>query len=206
MATRDRSVATRDAILEAAIEEFIEHGFAGVRMEHVAERAGYNKALVYRWFNNKKTLFREALKRRFSQRAGLLEKLPETPAEILKWWSTQTAADPNFMRMILREALESKGKEPVHAEFRREYYRRQVEMLRGFQAKRTIGQEFDVEMLFIALLSVVALTSALPQIVQLSTGLRPSDKEFQKRWAAFLDMFAAHLANFPPSAAPPEMT
>ncbi len=193
MASKDRSTATRNAILEAAVEEFIERGFAGVRMEHVAKRAGYNKALVYRWFTDRETLFREALKRRFSQRAGLLDKLPQTLPEIFRWWSQQAASDQNFMRMILREALELREKEPVHAEFRREYYRRQIEILKSFQMKKRIGAEFDPEMLFLALLSVVTLTSALPQIVQLATGLRPEDKKFQRRWKAFLDTFAAHL-------------
>ena len=193
MASKDRSTATRNAILEAAVEEFIERGFAGVRMEHVAKRAGYNKALVYRWFTDRETLFREALKRRFSQRAGLLDKLPQTLPEIFRWWSQQAASDQNFMRMILREALELREKEPVHAEFRREYYRRQIEILKSFQMKKRIGAEFDPEMLFLALLSVVTLTSALPQIVQLATGLRPEDKKFQSRWKAFLDTFAAHL-------------
>lgn len=193
MASKDRSTATRNAILEAAVEEFIERGFAGVRMEHVAKRAGYNKALVYRWFTDRETLFREALKRRFSQRAGLLDKLPQTLPEIFRWWSQQAASDPNFMRMILREALELREKEPVHAEFRREYYRRQIEILKSFQMKKRIGAEFDPEMLFLALLSVVTLTSVLPQIVQLATGLRPEDKKFQRRWKAFLDTFAAHL-------------
>lgn len=199
MASKDRSAATRDAILEAAIEEFIERGFAGVRMEHVAKRAGYNKALVYRWFTDRKTLFREALKRRFSQRAGLLDKLPHTLPEILSWWSQQTRSDPNFMRMILREALEIKDRQPVHVEFRREYYRRQVELVTHFQKKGCIGPEFDPEMLFLALLSVVTLTSALPQIVLLATGLRPEDKKFQKRWKAFLNTFAAHLSGDTPS-------
>ena len=193
MASKDRSTATRNAILEAAVEEFIERGFAGVRMEHVAKRAGYNKALVYRWFTDRDTLFREALKRRFSQRAGLLDKLPQTLPEIFRWWSQQAASDPNFMRMILREALELREKEPVHAEFRREEYRRQIEILKSFQMKKRIGAEFDPEMLFLALLSVVTLTSVLPQIVQLATGLRPEDKKFQRRWKAFLDTFAAHL-------------
>ena len=193
MASKDRSTATWNAILEAAVEEFIERGFAGVCMEHVAKRAGYNKALVYRWFTDRETLFREALKRRFSQRAGLLDKLPQTLPEIFRWWSQQAASDPNFMRMILREALELREKEPVHAEFRREYYRRQIEILKSFQMKKRIGAEFDPEMLFLALLSVVTLTSALPQIVQLATGLRPEDKKFQRRWKAFLDTFAAHL-------------
>lgn len=199
MAATRQSTVTQDAILEAAIEEFIERGVAGVRMEHVAKRAGYNKALVYRWFTDRETLFREALKRRFSLRAGLLDKVPSNLGEILAWWSQQTAADPNFMRMILREALEAKDKEPVHAEFRRAYYRRQIELLKHFQTDGRLAPGFDLEMLFIALLSVVTLTSALPQVVELATGLRPGDRRFERRWAAFLGTFAARLSGDAPS-------
>lgn len=194
MEPRPRSTNTREAILDAAIEEFIERGFAGMRMEHVAKRAGYNKALAYRWFKDKETLLREALKRRFSQRAELLGELPETLAGILAWWSEQTLADPDFMRMILREALDAGGKEPAHSEFRRAYYRRQIDLMKRLQAEGSIDPAFDPEMLFIALLSVVTLTGALPQIVELATGLCPSDAKFEKRWDAFLELLAAHLS------------
>ncbi len=194
MEPKSRSTATREAILEAAIEEFIERGFAGVRMEHVAKRAGYNKALVYRWFKDKETLFQEALNRRFSKRAGLVDKLPDTLAGILAWWSEQALTDPNFMRMILREALETSDKEPAHSEFRRAYYQRQIDLLKRLQAEGSIDPAFDSEMLFVALLSVVTLTGALPQIVRLATGLHPSDAKFERRWNAFLEMLAIHLS------------
>lgn len=194
MEPKPRSSATREAILEAAIEEFIERGFAGVRMEHVAKRAGYNKALVYRWFKDKETLFREALNRRFSKRVGLMEELPDSLAGILAWWSEQTLADPNFMRMILREALDARGETPAHSELRKEYYQRQIGLVRQLQAEGSVDPAFDPEMLFIALLSVVTLTSALPQIVELATGISPSNPDFAPRWEAFLDMLARHLA------------
>lgn len=194
MAWKARSTPTRDSILEAAVEEFIEKGFAGVRIEHVAKRAGYNKALVYRWFKNRETLFREALKRRFSQRAGLLDNLPQTLPGILAWWYKQTVEDPDFMRMILREALDAKDRQPAHSKFRRQYYRRQIELVRGLQATGHIAPEFDSEMLFIALLAVVTLTTAIPQIVELATGLRPKSRRFKRRWIPFLEMLAARLS------------
>jgi AcrR family transcriptional regulator len=80
MARHVEAMPTRDAILEAAIAEFIERGFAGVRTEHVARRVGYNKALVYRWFKDKETLFQEAMKRRFSQRSDCWIRPPRTSA------------------------------------------------------------------------------------------------------------------------------
>lgn len=194
MQRKRQSTATRDVILEAAIEEFIDRGFAGARMEHVAKRAGYNKALVYRWFKDKETLFREALNERFSRRARLLDNLPGTLAGLLAWWSEQNSADPSFMRMILREALDVQDKTPAHSQFRREYYRRQVELVKRLQADGNIDPSFDPEMLFVALLSVVTVTSAIPQIVGLATGLKPSGGKFARRWTAFLERLAVHLA------------
>jgi AcrR family transcriptional regulator len=195
MSPEVRSITTRDAILEAAIVEFIERGLAGVRMEHVAKRAGYNKALVYRWFKDKETLFHQALTRRFSQRAGLLDKAPDSLAGLLVWWSGQTLKDPDFIRMILREALDAK--EPARSEFRRAYYRRQVDQVKRLQAEGSIDAAFDPEMLFIALLSVVTLTPAIPQVVELATGLGPCDETFQRRWIAFLHLLATHLSPQP---------
>lgn len=62
------------AILGAEVEEFAAQGYAGVRMEHVARRAGFNKSLVYRFFKNRESLFQAALRRKFTKREKL-EKL-----------------------------------------------------------------------------------------------------------------------------------
>ena len=44
---------TRALILAAATEEFAEKGFAGARIEQIAERSGSNKRMLYYYFNNK---------------------------------------------------------------------------------------------------------------------------------------------------------
>jgi len=54
----DRSQA---AILRAARDEFAEHGFAGGRVDRIAERAGVNKRLIYYYFGNKSALFLSVL-------------------------------------------------------------------------------------------------------------------------------------------------
>ncbi|MGH8876635.1 MAG: TetR/AcrR family transcriptional regulator [Stackebrandtia sp.] len=43
-----RTAKVRRAVLDAAIEELIEHGFHGLNMEQVAARAGVGKTTVYR--------------------------------------------------------------------------------------------------------------------------------------------------------------
>lgn len=49
-------------ILEAAFEEFAEHGFAATRLEDVAERAGVTKGTIYFYFESKERVFGEMIR------------------------------------------------------------------------------------------------------------------------------------------------
>jgi AcrR family transcriptional regulator len=57
--TRD-SARSKAEILQAARAEFAEHGIAGARIDRIAAAAGFNKALIYAYFENKDALFDEA--------------------------------------------------------------------------------------------------------------------------------------------------
>ena len=46
-----------ELILEAAMDEFIEHGWSGARMQSIADRAGINKALLHYYFRSKEKLY-----------------------------------------------------------------------------------------------------------------------------------------------------
>lgn len=181
------------AILDAAVEEFAEKGYAGMRMEHVARRAGFNKSLVYRFFQDREALFRAALQRQFTQRETLLGKVPDNLSALLRWWSAQSQRDTRFMRMILREALEDKQKEPVEAEARSAYYEKQIDMLKIFQAQGQLPASLPPDFLFLALLAITIIPAALPQICQLATGHHPDTEAFKSGWESFLELFADHL-------------
>src|SRR5436309_13864367 len=43
----------REAILNAAEQVFAEHGFDGARVDAIAETAGYNKSLLFQYFDDK---------------------------------------------------------------------------------------------------------------------------------------------------------
>lgn len=182
---------SRTLILEAAAQEFAERGFAGVRMEHVAQRAGLNKSLVYRYFGDKEGLFREALRHQFREREKLLAQLPTTLPELLVVWSQKQRRDANFLRLIVREALEDQGDEPVEADARRGYYTRQVEGVRTLQKAGALDARLDPEMLFFALLAVSVAPVILPQIARL---VAPgTERALKQRWERFLGTFARTL-------------
>lgn len=58
---RPKDPAKRLAILEAAKELFLTHGFSGTSMDAVAAEAGVSKLTVYNHFSDKETLFSAAI-------------------------------------------------------------------------------------------------------------------------------------------------
>ncbi|MBW0117504.1 TetR/AcrR family transcriptional regulator [Pseudonocardia abyssalis] len=73
------SAATRAALLAAARELFAERGYDGTTVRGVADRAGVNQALLFRYFGNKEALFAEAVSEQAL--APLVEGPPETLLE-----------------------------------------------------------------------------------------------------------------------------
>ena len=49
-------------ITAAAFDAFVEHGYAGTRVEEVAKRAGISKGLLYLYFKTKEELFKSVVK------------------------------------------------------------------------------------------------------------------------------------------------
>jgi AcrR family transcriptional regulator len=58
---RPRSERVHQAILTAARELLMEEGFAAIRLEHVAARAGVGKATIYRRWSSKQALAQDLL-------------------------------------------------------------------------------------------------------------------------------------------------
>jgi AcrR family transcriptional regulator len=53
-------------ILSAAMDEFSQYGYAGARVDRIAERAEINKRLIYYYFGNKDDLFLAVLERTYA--------------------------------------------------------------------------------------------------------------------------------------------
>ena len=58
---RRRKEARPGEILAAALEQFVEHGYAATRLEDVARRAGVTKGTMYLYFASKQALFKAAV-------------------------------------------------------------------------------------------------------------------------------------------------
>src|SRR5207245_1455803 len=83
--TRDLD-RTRARILKAALAEFAANGLAGARCDEIARRAGVNKRMLFYCFGSKESLYREILRRKFSQRATFFESAPDDLASAIVFW------------------------------------------------------------------------------------------------------------------------
>jgi AcrR family transcriptional regulator len=68
-----KAAARRDAILDAALDEFSARGFAAARLDDVAKRAGVAKGTIYLYFDDKESLFQELIRAKMTPVVGALE-------------------------------------------------------------------------------------------------------------------------------------
>lgn len=97
----------RNLILAVAREEFLaQGGYAGARIQSVADAAGVTSALIYKHFESKETLFQEAimapLHELLAARIEEVHALPPDPKGTAQRESTR-----RFMRTLLRTFAES---------------------------------------------------------------------------------------------------
>jgi len=96
-----RSERRKDArpgeILDAALELFVEKGFAATRLEDIAQRAGVSKGTVYLYFDSKEELFKAVIRsgivRAIEEAEQMVAAFPGSSADLLRqlynaWWQT----------------------------------------------------------------------------------------------------------------------
>lgn len=92
---RRRKEARPGEIASAALEQFIDKGFAATRLDDVAARAGVSKGTVYLYFESKEDLFKAAIEAAMTPAVEAAEALASESgrpaAELLRcfvfgWW------------------------------------------------------------------------------------------------------------------------
>lgn len=71
-----RAAERRQAIIEAALDEFVARGFTATRLEDVAKRAGVAKGTIYLHFRDKESMFEELIRTALVPLIGRLHAPP----------------------------------------------------------------------------------------------------------------------------------
>ena len=112
----------REAILNAAERVFAEHGFDGARIDVIAKESGYNKSLIFQYYDDKLSLYSAVIRRaddqtRDMQNQALAEfrkitqplnfsKIKSLLREYIGWYFDYLIEHPNIARIYTWEMAE----------------------------------------------------------------------------------------------------
>jgi AcrR family transcriptional regulator len=112
---RRRAEARPDEVLDAALELFVEKGFAATRVEDIAGRAGLSKGAVYLYFPSKEAILEGLVRRAIlpiaDNAVGFLENYAGDPRLVISTVMKMVAGrltDPKLAaipRLLLREMI-----------------------------------------------------------------------------------------------------
>jgi AcrR family transcriptional regulator len=138
----ERAAERRQAIIEAAMEEFISRGFAATRLDDIAKRAGVAKGTIYLHFKDKESMFEELIRTAIVPLVGRMQgPLPTggTVRDLIEAFALNfiqevaTTRRGNIVRLIVAEG----PRFPAIADF---YYREVVSKgLAGMRAMIELG-------------------------------------------------------------------
>ena len=109
-----RKDARPQELLDAALDLFVERGFAATRLEDVARRAGVSKGTLYLYFENKEELFKAVVRASIVPAIGDAEDALATfeghsnellRAVLLGWWNRIGATPASgIVKLVMAEA------------------------------------------------------------------------------------------------------
>lgn len=198
MAGRERNAErSRERILNAALDEFAANGYAGARVEAIARRAGLNKQLISHHFGGKEALYRAVMGERRMRGGGELTGDPDRFPDALATFFDRASADPQWIRVLLWEALETDEavESAAGLEARRCRYAERIAWVADEQRAGRLPSDLDPEMLYLMLLGMALYPVLLPQVGEIATGSRPGSEQFATRYRDQLRRLAVHLGS-----------
>jgi len=185
--TRDRE-ATKDRILQAAFDEFTQRGFAGARVDQIAERAGCNKALLYQYFGDKEALFEHILERKMAEIRQLdldPSRTEETAGRVFDFH----AEHPWLSRLMMWEALDFGTGRVPNQDDRTEHWRAHVSKIAQAQRNGSIDPSLDPAEVLFSLVALIQFWFVAPQTARMISGEDPyTPQALERRRAHVIEM------------------
>ncbi len=186
---------SRQALLDAALEEFSLRGFAGARVADIARRAGVNKQLINYYFGSKEGLYL-ALQRAWLEREDRFAP-PDLPlADLVVRYLTDALDDPRSLRLLLWRGL-ADDSAPDGGPGREG----DIDLVSRRRASGEVAADLDPAAVLLAGMGMVAAPIIMPQVARELFGIDPSSAEFRDRYAGQLRRIVTHLGGEPPGEA-----
>lgn len=150
--------ATKERILDAAMDEFSSYGIAGARVDRIAKNAGCNKNLIYIYFENKETLFTTVLEKNLSR---VYEEIDFTP-EDLPGYAVRVfdfaMTHPKLFRLMAWSGLEQKAGNLTE---RASVQEKKLKEINNAQDSGLVGNTFTPGFLMTAIMSLATAWLAM---------------------------------------------
>jgi AcrR family transcriptional regulator len=184
---------TRERILEAALIEFGEHGFAGARISAIAGRAGVNEQLISYYFDGKEGLYR-ALQQRWQMTSAAASRPELTLADVVARFLRLNIDQRSFARLLAWDGLADTGSDSDAAE-QDPYFTEMVEDMRRRQRAGELADDLDPAYMLLMLFAAAFAPTVIPQIARRLTGLSVDSATFQETYAEQLRRVVERLAD-----------
>ncbi|WP_433474137.1 TetR/AcrR family transcriptional regulator [Spirillospora sp. CA-142024] len=178
---------SRRLLLDAALDEFSAKGYAGARVQDIADRAGVNKQLINYYFGGKEGLYC-AIGERWLEREAEFND-PAVPFdEIVVRYLRHALDDPRGTRLnAWRGLTENLADIPPGK-------REDLSDIERRQAAGELAADLDPAAIMLAVMAMVSAPVTKPLAVRHVFGLDPESPEFQERYAEQLRRIVRHLA------------
>jgi TetR/AcrR family transcriptional regulator len=186
---------TRAAILDAALVEFGEHGYAGARTSAIARRAGVNAQLISYYFDGKEGLYR-ALQQRWRGESAPLRD-PDLPlAEVVAGFVRSGVASRSMTRLMVWDGFTGSAMDGTELAF----FAEMVADVARRQERGELAADLDPATVLLVLFSAALAPTLLPHVAAGATGLAPDSPEFLDAYTRALTRIVERLGPCPPTS------
>jgi TetR/AcrR family transcriptional regulator len=181
---------TRERILDAALVEFSEHGYAGARISAIANRAGVNQQLISYYFDGKEGLH-QALNARWQAMSVAFTQPDMTIHEVVGNFVRASVDHRAWARLLAWQGLTGDDGE---ADVDDAYFRAMVDDVRRRQLNGELANDLDPASVLLVLFAAALAPTVIPQIVRRITSTPADSPEFLSIYTDQLRRIVEHLA------------
>ncbi|GAA2596950.1 TetR family transcriptional regulator [Actinomadura fulvescens] len=181
---------SRRLLLDAALDEFSAKGYAGARVQDIADRAGVNKQLINYYFGGKEGLYGELI-RLWQEKEAEFKATELALDELLAHYLRPVMEDPRASRLQAWRTLTgdiADLPDPC------------TEDLSDLERRQETGElapDLDPATVMLVLRAAVAAPAVMGPTVRRIFGLDPDSPEFKERYCEQLRRLVRRLAAAP---------
>ena len=183
--TRPRDArATSELILTAATSEFARHGYAGARIDRIADAAGANKRLIYVYFGDKDRLYAAVLDRQLER---LVTNVPFVAADMPGFAAARfdyVLAHPEVGRLAAWRTFEPAVEATVNEI---QSYQERVAAVAAAQSAGSVDDAIPAVDLFALVLRMTQAWLSAPTALRAVTGDPDSDARLAQHRQALVE-------------------